>query len=357
MIKKNKLGLILASIGTLLPSLFGIILWNKLPNEMATHFGTGGNADGFSSKAFAVFGLPLILLVIFWVCIFFTSKDKQNENQDRKAFNMIFWIMPILSCLVNGVMYSIALGKEFDITLILSLMIGVMFIFIGNYMPKCRQNSTLGVKIKWTLQSEENWNVTHRFTGKAWVVCGIIALFTIFLPLKICYWIWPIIFFAAILLPMIYSYVFYKKEVKSGTEFKPIVTYKKVGTIATIICVVILGLVAVLMFTGDINVVYNDESFTVKADFYEDITIDYTEIDNIEYRENYDFGVRVWGYGSARLLMGIFQNEEFQEYTLYGYTKSEDCVIITADDKTLIIGLENSEATKEVYEKLIGYVK
>ncbi len=357
MIKKNKLGLVLASIGTLLPSLFGIILWNKLPNEMATHFGADGNADGFSSKAFAVFGLPLILLVVFWVCIFFTAKDKQNENQDKKAFNMIFWIMPVLSCVVNGIMYAIALEKGVNITLILSIMIALFLIFIGNYMPKCRQNSTLGVKIKWTLQSEENWNVTHRFTGKVWVICGIIALFTIFLPLKICYWIWPLIFLAMIALPMIYSYLFYRKEVKAGTEFKPIGIYKRGGLIATIMMVVILGLVAVLMFTGDINVAYNDDSFTVNADYYEDITIDYSDIDNIEYRENYDFGVRVWGYGSARLLLGRFQNEEFQEYTLYGYTKSEDCVIITVDEKTLVIGLENSESTKDVYEKLIGYVK
>lgn len=354
MIKINKLKLILASIGIMLPSLVGVILWDKLPSEMATHFGPNGNADGFSSKAFAVFGLPLILLAVFWICMFFTLKDKKNANQDKKAFNMIFWLMPILSCIVNGVIYLIAFGKEINITFILALMLGLLFMFIGNYMPKCRQNATLGVKIRWTLQSEENWNVTHRFTGKVWFICGLITLLTVFLPLKVCFFIWPVTFFFSMVLPVIYSYVFYKKEVKNGTEFKSIISYKKVSLLATVICVVISGLAAVLMFTGDIAVDYTDNSFTIKADYYEDITVDYKDIDDIEYRENYSFGSRLLGFSSAKLLMGRFQNDEFKDYTLYAYTNSKTCVIITVDEKTLVIGLESAESTKEFYEKLIG---
>ena len=341
----------------MLPSLVGVILWNKLPDEMATHFGPNGKADGFSGKAFAVFGLPLILLAVFWICMFFTLKDKRNANQDRKAFNMIFWIMPILSCIVNGTIYLIAFGKELNITFLLSLMIGLLFMFIGNYMPKCRQNATLGVKIRWTLQSEENWNVTHRFTGKVWFICGLIVLLTAFLPLKVCCFIWPITLLIAVISPVIYSYMFYKKEVENGTEFKSIITYKKVSLISSVICVVILAFVAVLMFTGNVVVDCTDNSFTVNADYYEDVTIDYGDIENIEYKENYDYGLRRYGFSSAKLLLGRFQNDEFKDYTLYAYTKSENCVIITVGDKTLVIGLEDFESTKEFYEKLIGYVK
>ena len=64
MLKANKKTLIIASIITVLPILIGIMLWNRLPDPMATHFGMDNEADGFSSKAFAVFGIPLCLLAL-----------------------------------------------------------------------------------------------------------------------------------------------------------------------------------------------------------------------------------------------------------------------------------------------------
>ena len=66
MFKKNRLNLIIASIITLLPILAGVVLWEKLPDNMASHFPASCSSDGFASKAFSVFGLLLILLGIFW---------------------------------------------------------------------------------------------------------------------------------------------------------------------------------------------------------------------------------------------------------------------------------------------------
>ena len=65
-----------------------------------------------------------------------------------------------------GIMYRAAFGKEFDLAFFMPAMLGVMFIFIGNYLPKVKQNRTLGIKISWALNNEENWNKTHRFGGK-----------------------------------------------------------------------------------------------------------------------------------------------------------------------------------------------
>ena len=70
MLKANRKTLIIASIVTILPVLIGIICWNRLPDVMATHFGMNNEANGFSSKAFAVFGLPLVLLAVLWVGAF-----------------------------------------------------------------------------------------------------------------------------------------------------------------------------------------------------------------------------------------------------------------------------------------------
>ena len=96
---------------------------------------------------------------------------------------MIFWILPVVSLFTNGIMYRTAFGKEFDLAVFVPALLGVMFIFIGNYLPKVKQNRTLGIKISWTLNNEENWNKTHRFGGKVWVVGGLIMLFSVFPPI------------------------------------------------------------------------------------------------------------------------------------------------------------------------------
>ena len=84
MIRTHKRGLILSSIAILLPMIVGLILWNRLPDQMVTHFGGDRVPDGTSGKAFAVFGLPVILLALHWLCVFITTKDPKNSGQNPK---------------------------------------------------------------------------------------------------------------------------------------------------------------------------------------------------------------------------------------------------------------------------------
>ena len=93
MIKANKNTLLITSIVTMLPVLAGVLLWNRLPDMMATHFGADNQADGLSSKAFAVFGIPLIGLVILWVAAFVTAHDPKKQHISPKMFSLVLWII------------------------------------------------------------------------------------------------------------------------------------------------------------------------------------------------------------------------------------------------------------------------
>ncbi len=356
--KKNKRKIILSCILTLLPILFGIIFWDTLPEQMTTHWGIDGKADGKSSTYIAVFLLPVILCLTNLLCLWFTSFDKKNADQNQKAFGMIFWIMPVLSFFTNGMMYATAFGKELNVNMILPLMMGGMFIFIGNYLPKCKQNFTLGIKVKWTLENEENWNTTHRFGGKVWFFGGLLLLFCVFLPQKIMIPMVLIIMLPLVFAPVIYSYLYYRKQTKAGTYTKGNLTDnpfgKKGKTITMITLPIIFLLVAVLMFTGKITVSYDEASFTVDASLYNSLTVDYDSIASVEYREDFDFGSRTSGVGSAKLLAGNFTNDEFGNYILYSYTKSDAVVVIKSDKKTLVIGGIDEKATREIYETLLS---
>ncbi len=353
MLKKNKLKIIISSLIVLLPMLFGLIMWNRLPDIMTTHFGADGNADGFSGKAFAVFVLPCILLVLHFICLLFTLFDKKQKEQSKKALGMIFWIIPMISLSVNAIMYCIAFGKEINFSLLMPMFIGIPFILMGNYMPKIKQNKTLGIKVKWALNNEGNWNKTHRFGGKAMVCGGFVMLISVFLPAKAMISVTFATMIITVLAPIVYSYLVYKNDIKVGIVYtEP--PKSKVGKIIAIISAVIVFLIiigtVVLMFTGDIEVKLGENSFKINATYWTDIEVNYADIDTAEYRNELDVGVRTNGFGSARLSMGVFQNKEFGSYTLYAYTGAKEFVVLTSGEKTLVIGMKYAKATAEIYD-------
>lgn len=210
MIKKNLKTLIVMSIATLLPIFAGLILWDKLPDQFPIHWNGAGEIDGWCGKPFGVFGLPLILLGLHWLTVLITQSDPKKQNQSDKILQLTFWIIPTLNIALSAFTYSAAMGKNVPVGTLSSLLIGVMFIIIGNYMPKCRQNYTIGIKLPWTLNSEENWNKTHRLSGWLWVMGGIFITFAGFFNL-----FWPIVISIVIMTatPFIYSYILHRKGI------------------------------------------------------------------------------------------------------------------------------------------------
>ncbi len=210
MLKKHLKTLIITSLLTLTPIIFGIIYWNVLPEEIATHFGSDGAADGFSSKAFVVFGMPFIMLGFHLFCFFATNLDPKKKNISDTMMKLVLWIIPCITILVTTLSYSHALGKAVKAGSWITLFMGVISILIGNYLPKCKQSYTMGIKLPWTLSSEENWNRTHRLAGKLWVGAGALMMLTayfgnVFVMLAIV--------LLMVIAPTVYSFVLYKKGI------------------------------------------------------------------------------------------------------------------------------------------------
>ena len=180
-IKKYKITIIITTLITLLPILFGLIAWNRLPEQIATHWGADGQADGYSGKAFAVFGMPCILAVLQLFVSFITLNDPKRRNIHKKPLTLVLWIIPVMSVIVNGITYAAALGMEIEMGIIVSILVGVLLIALGNYMPKPQQNYTIGIRVPWTLNSTENWNRTHRLGGKTFILGGFLLIITGFL--------------------------------------------------------------------------------------------------------------------------------------------------------------------------------
>lgn len=208
MILLNKKQIAITSLVTLSPIAFGLYYWNKLPNQMATHF-SNNQPNGWSSKPFAVIGIPLILLFLHWVCIIFTLADPKRKNISPKIFSIVLWIIPICSLVVFFFIYSYSMGISFQSDMFQNFILGFLLLVLGNYFPKCRQNYTIGVKLPWTLANEENWNLTHRMAGKTYVFAGILTIICGILQIPHIIFIFIIL---ATAIPVCYSFYLHVKK-------------------------------------------------------------------------------------------------------------------------------------------------
>ena len=210
MIKKNLKVLIITSIVILLPMVAGLVLWNRLPEQVPFHWNAAGEVDGWASRPVAVFVPSAMMLALQWLCMLVTSADPKKQNHPEKVMHLILWLIPIITVFISALMYVSALGVSVRVETLMPILLGLVFVAIGNYMPKCKQNYTIGIKIPWTLASEENWNRTHRFAGWVWVGGGVVMLLSGFLGI---FWLTlvPAIIMAAV--PLIYSYILHKKGI------------------------------------------------------------------------------------------------------------------------------------------------
>ena len=210
--EKNKKQMLLTTALCLLPILAGLLVYDRLPETVATHFGFNGEPNGWSSRPMAVFGLPAMMAFFNLVLHFGLNSDPKKANIDPKMRAIAVWTMPALAVICYGMTLANALGVDTKIHKVIPAIIGVMFILIGNYMPKTKRSYTTGIKLPWTLNSDENWNRTHRMAGFLWVVCGAAFLLCTLLQLWNL-WLFLLLIGAMVLLPMVYSYLLYRKGI------------------------------------------------------------------------------------------------------------------------------------------------
>lgn len=211
---KNKIDktLILSIILCLTPMLLTIILYDKLPSQVAVHWNNKGVPDNFASKAFAGFGLPCIMALLHIFTYVMISNDPKRVNYPKVLKLLLKWLIPVMSLIIVPVTLFMALGVEINLNLYAPVFLGILITIIGNYLPKTKQNYTLGIRLPWTLDNEENWNKTHRVAGYLWTVGGIGIILSSWFNVY-SYVLSMIILIVLVIIPALYSYLLYKKGI------------------------------------------------------------------------------------------------------------------------------------------------
>ncbi len=208
--KMNKKQLILTSFVIVLPALIGAFFWKALPEQVPTHFGIDGQADGYSSKLFTLLAFPILFVLFQIIALTSLEKESVKVTVPAKMRKLYAWIIPALSLIVQGSIYANALGWVKSSPTLVTAFLGIIFVIIGNYLPKTHRNHTIGIRIPWTLSDDKNWHKTHRMAGKLWVLGGLIILLESFIQIALPYVI-AVVIAVMVSVPIVYSFLLSRK--------------------------------------------------------------------------------------------------------------------------------------------------
>ncbi|MDT4761969.1 SdpI family protein [Sphaerochaeta sp. PS] len=200
--------LILTTLVCLSPIAISLLFYDKLPERIPIHFNLAGEADNYASKNFAAFALPsLFALGNILLQVIMNNDPKKAAGQPLRTISK--WILPIVSLLIISMPLVLSGGHAAKLDRIGHIAIALVFLVVGNYLPKCKQNYVVGIKLPWTLASEENWNRTHRFAGWLWSAASILLLISALGGWYVSL-VFPLSIASMLLGPVLYSFRLYK---------------------------------------------------------------------------------------------------------------------------------------------------
>jgi uncharacterized membrane protein len=199
-------------------TLVGLLLWNRLPDPMASHWNVNDQVDGYMPRFWGVFLLPLITLGMFVLFLVIPAIDplKANIAQFREAFNLFIVLMVAFMAYVYGLTLAWNLGYTgFKMSGAMLPALGLLFIFIGFMLRQAKRNFFIGIRTPWTLSSDRVWEETHRLGAVLFMISGALAFIGGLFGGTTAFWLMFIPIMGSTLFLLVYSYVLYRRETKA----------------------------------------------------------------------------------------------------------------------------------------------
>ncbi len=196
----------------------GLLLWNRLPDPMASHWGPNDEVNGYISKFWGVFLLPLITLGMFLLFLVIPSIDplKANIAQFRDVFNLFITLIVAFMIYIYALTLRWNLGyTDFGMSKAMLPAMAILFLCIGYMLRKAKRNFFIGIRTPWTLSSDKVWDETHRLGSVLFMVSGVLAFIGSFFGGMLAFWFLFVPVIGSTLITLVYSYVLYQREMKA----------------------------------------------------------------------------------------------------------------------------------------------
>jgi uncharacterized membrane protein len=206
---------IIALIMIALALLAGALLWDRLPDQMASHWNINDQVNGTMPKFWGVFLMPLITLGMLVLFLVIPSIDplKANIAQFRESFNLFIVLIIAFMLYIHGLTLAWSLGyQNFKMSAAMLPFMGVLFIAVGFMLRKAKRNFFIGIRTPWTLSSDSVWAKTHQLGSVLFMASGVLAIIGGFFGGLIAFWLMFIPLIGSSLFLVVYSYVLYRSE-------------------------------------------------------------------------------------------------------------------------------------------------
>lgn len=185
-----------------------VLVYPHLPAQVPGHWNIAGQVDRYTSRTFAAFFFPLLIIWIYLMMLLIPLIDPKRQNYARfeGAYRLLRSALVVFLSGTWAITILTGLGYSLNVGMIMKGGIGLLFLLIGSMMGQIRFNYFVGIRTPWTLADERVWLTTHRFGSRIWVLGGLLILMGSSVPGH-----WGAIFFIGILLmmtlgPIIFSY-------------------------------------------------------------------------------------------------------------------------------------------------------
>jgi len=199
-------------------TIVGIALWNQLPDPMASHWGPNDEVNGYMSKFWGVFLMPLITLGMFLLFLVIPNIDplKANIAQFRDVFNLFITLIVAFMIYIYLLSLRWNLGyTDFAMSKAMLPAVGILFFFVGYLLRKAKRNFFIGIRTPWTLSSDTVWDETHRLGSVLFMISGALAFVGSFFGGMAAFWFLFVPLIGSTLFTLVYSYVLYQREIKA----------------------------------------------------------------------------------------------------------------------------------------------
>lgn len=199
-------------------TLAGVFLWSQLPDPMASHWDVNDQVNGYMSRFWGVFMMPLVLLGMFLIFLVIPQIDplKANIAQFRGTFNLFIAFMVGFMTFVHVLTLLWNLGyTSFGIGDAILPAMGLLFIVVGSLLRKAKRNFFIGIRTPWTLSSDYVWDKTHKLGSVLFMLSGALAVIGGFFGGMVAFWMLMVPLLGSTVFLFVYSYVLYQRETKA----------------------------------------------------------------------------------------------------------------------------------------------
>jgi uncharacterized membrane protein len=193
---------------------FAAAVYTRLPQRVPSHWNLQGEVDGWMDKPFGALMQPAIATFILALLWLMPRIDPRRANVEHFAEDrrLITNLLILFFAVVQVATLGQALGWPIEVDRVVTASVGLLFVGLGNYLPRVRSNWFIGIRTPWTMDNDRVWRATHRVGGRAFVAAGLVMALAALLPPEARGWAIGTAIAIAAVVPLVYSYVAYRRD-------------------------------------------------------------------------------------------------------------------------------------------------